>query len=140
MRWAIDSADSPITSPVVRSAILGILGRMSVIGISCERTPSMSRTPLALPKASGARACTAFCGSFTSAFEVESEPPAITTSASPRSIAAAARVTACSPEAQARVTVIASTFAGSLRSRTISRPTFGAAEGRMTPPQTMPSI
>ena len=62
------------------------------------------------------------------------------TSASPRSMAAAAVVMACRPEAQARVTVIASTDGGSRRSSAISRPTLGAVPGRMTPPQTMPSI
>jgi hypothetical protein len=42
---------------------------------------------------------------------VESEPPAIITSASPRSIAAHASVTACRPDAQARVQVMPSTEA-----------------------------
>jgi hypothetical protein len=75
-----------------------------------------------------------------SAFDVESEPPAIITSASPRSIAAAAVVIACKPEAHARVTVIASTDAGKRRSSAISRPTLGAVPGRITPPHTVPSI
>ena len=71
----------------------------------------MSAGP-ALPRASGAMACTTFWGSLISALLVESEPPAMTTSASPRSMAAAANVTACKPVAHARVTVIASTDGG----------------------------
>ncbi len=62
------------------------------------------------------------------------------TSLSPRSMAAAAVVIACRPEAQARVTVMPSTDAGSLRSSAISRATLGDAPGRMTPPQMMASI
>jgi hypothetical protein len=53
----------------------------------------------------------------SSAFDVESEPPAIITSASPRSIAAAASVIACSPLAHARVTVMPSTDGGRRRSK-----------------------
>ena len=39
LRLAILSADSPITSPVVRSAIFGCLGRISLIGMSWLSTP-----------------------------------------------------------------------------------------------------
>ncbi len=139
LRTAISSADSPISLPVVRSAMRGARGSTSDTGASLRSMPSTSPA-VALPYISGTAACTSFCGSFTSALLVESEPPAMITSASPRSMAAAARVTACSPEVQARVTVIASTFGGSLRSRAISRPTLGARPGRMTPPQTMASM
>ena len=93
---------------------------------------------VALPNASGAIAWTTFCGSLISAFDVESEPPAIITSASPRSIAEAAVVIACRPDAHARVTVMprpTPASAGRARSRA---PTFGAVPGRMTPPHTMP--
>jgi hypothetical protein len=52
---------------------------------------------------------------------------------------AAASVTAYPAQAHARVTVMPSTEAGS-EVGTISRPTFGAVGGRMTPPQMMASI
>ena len=39
LRLAMRSAASPITSPVVRSAIFGTRGRMSVSGISCASAP-----------------------------------------------------------------------------------------------------
>ncbi len=94
---------------------------------------------VALPKARGARAWTTFWGSLSSALLVESEPPAIMTSASPRSMALTADVMAWRPEAQARVTVWPSTRGGRRRSRAISRATLGARPGRMTPPHTMPS-
>jgi len=93
---------------------------------------------VALPNAMGASACTSFWGRAIWALLVESLPPAIMTSASPRSMAAAASVTACRPLAQARVHVMPSTFSGRPRSSAISRARFGDMVGRITPPQTIP--
>lgn len=56
---------------------------------------------------------------------------------SPRSMAAAADTTACSPDAQARVTVYPSQPASNCRSSAISRAMLGAPLGRMTPPHTI---
>ena len=84
----------------------------------------------------GAALCTRLWGIFSSALLVESLPPAMTTSASPRSMSAAAEVTEYKLEVQARVTVAASTVGGRPASMTISRPMLTEAEGSTTPPQT----
>ena len=86
LRRAMSSAASPMTCPVERSATFGARGSSSPGGQSWPSAPSTSDA-VGLPNASGAAACTSFCGSLTSVLLVESEPPAMTRSASPRSIA-----------------------------------------------------
>jgi hypothetical protein len=83
-----------MTCPVERSAILGGRGTKSFAGLSSVRSLKYSAGPAPLSKNTGAALCTKLAGIVSSALLVESLPPAITTSHSPRSIAAAARVTA----------------------------------------------
>ena len=90
--------------------------------------------------ATGATLCTKLGGMVTSALLVESLPPAMSTSASPRSIAAAARVVLSKLEVQALLTVYASTREGSLSSSTISRPTLTEEPPTMHAPQMQESM
>lgn len=129
-----------MTWPVDRSAILGWRGNRSRRTDNLRATPSQSPAVDFLLSATGATLWTSDCGIVSGALLVLSEPPAMATSHSPRSMAAAASVIACRPEAQARVTVIASIVRGSPRSMTISRPTLGEVVGRMTPPHTTAPI
>ena len=101
LAFAIFSAESPIDSPVERSAMAGGFGARS-FGRNFEKILTFDGKSLA--------AFAAIINStkrseyVTGGFDRESAPPAITMSASPSAMAWAAFTTVCVDVAQARVT------------------------------------
>src|SRR5690606_7450727 len=116
----------------------GALGSTSLAKFKVAAADKMSPAPAFPPMITGPILRMNPGGSGIAALLVESLPPATMTSASPRSTAATALVMACNPEAQARLTVIASAR-GVGHSSAISRATFGDAGGMITVPQYMAS-
>ena len=132
---AIFSADSPMTSPVERSATLGILGSARVGGKQSAEHAEEAADTGRLAHGERRNRSHELLGHGQRGVGGRVGPSCNDDVRSPRPILATASVMACSPLAQARVTVLASTLVGMPRSITISRATLGARLGRSTPPQ-----
>ena len=100
--FAIFSADWPIDSPVVGSAIAGVTGMRSR-GLIFASAPSLAPSDFALLAAISASLKPRECRIGT--FESDSAPPAMATSAWPSTIWSAASVIAWFADAQARLTL-----------------------------------
>ncbi len=134
--FAIRSALSPIDSPVDGSAIAGVRGARSF-----GRTPVSAATRCITVFAfdavsSASRSC--FDRSIGMS-DRTSTPPAIITSACPRTIWSAAEVIAWFAEAHARLTLKAGLVGGMPAASATSRPTFGASMLGTTTPYTTSS-
>ena len=137
MSFAIFSADCPIDSPVVGSAMAGVIGMKSLartFAKACRRWPSV----LALLAATSASLNPRECRMGT--FDSDSAPPAIAMSACPSTIWSAASVIAWLAEAHARLTLHACTDLGITGISATSRAMLGASTDGMTLPYTSRSM
>jgi hypothetical protein len=130
--FAIFSADWPMVSPVVYSAMAGATGARSA-GRSLPKAATFWGSVFARFASMNVRA--ALRENWIGTLVSDSAPPASTTSASPERMAPAPKVIARVEEAHARFTVTPGIRMGSDVRNTTSRPRFGAWSAGTTTPK-----
>ena len=131
--FAIFSADSPMVSPVVGSAIAGVIGMRSRGRI---RVTALARAPNDFAREAATSASAKPREWRTGTVDRDSAPPAIAQSAWPSRIWSAASVIAWLADAQARETVHDCTPLGRCGIRDTSRAMLGASTDGTTVPNT----